>query len=199
MRVSFCHTFNNTEASFIVCDPDDEDHFGNRDGSECDEKKLIEHCDAMGGYTLTRPAVTCFDIFEAFGVPSLYLKIDIEGGDRHCIRGLRDLARVRSDASSDLQFEYPRFISTELFGRDELVMTVELLTSMGYKFFKYQQQRWYCPTQHYLGCGSGPFGDLAVDVVSGHYWRDSADMLDDAWLGSFDFDQGWFDLHAALV
>ena len=28
-----------------------------------------------------------------------------------------------------------------------------------------------------MGCGSGPFGDEAVDVFSGHNWRTKDDIL----------------------
>ena len=63
-----------------------------------------------------------------------------------------------------------------------------------------------------MGCGSGPFGDDAVDVFSGHYWRTIFDILADAEAVAqnqrgaqhtvervLSNSNGlWFDLHAAL-
>ena len=61
-----------------------------------------------------------------------------------------------------------------------------------------------------MGCGSGPFGDDAVDVFSGHYWRTIFDILADVEAVGFPKKQHtvgrvlsisnglWYDLHAAL-
>ena len=48
------------------------------------------------------------------------------------------------------------------------------------------------------GCGSGPFGEAAVDFASGLRWRTAAELLsDNEWHRIFEDGLDWFDLHAA--
>jgi len=120
------------------------------------------------------PALTCEELLQKYGVP-VYLKIDIEGQDRNCVRSL---------ATSRCPHELPRFISYEDSARQSI--GINHLISLGYTKFKFVKQfpwygqkvmaiekNWTKPgnvTFPYMS--SGPFANLAWDGHVGLSWHD---------------------------
>ncbi len=51
-----------------------------------------------------------------------------------------------------------------------------------------------------IGCGSGPFGEAAVDYKVGLQWRPLDQLLNDSqFVEEFESGFDWFDLHAKLA
>jgi len=82
-----------------------------------------------------------------------------------------------------------------------------LLMDLGYARYKACRQYIYSPapceqgeySSEVPGCGSGPFGEAAVDYLRGPRWADLADMpKDKGWVAEFERGHDWFDLHARL-
>ena len=125
-------------------------------------------------------------------MPSLYLKIDIEQQTSDCVHALGTLKATYPFLGM------PKFISMEdgtYFGATKML---NLLTEVGYTKFKVVSQRWYCPKFAPMGCGSGLFGNDAVDIFSGHYWRTKDDILGNEEALTRVYSDGWYDLHASL-
>ena len=129
--------------------------------------------DAMGeSVPIEVPVVQFAEVLRTKGVP-WYLKVDIEGVDRHCLDALRSTA------------ERPAFVSLESEKSDweALVGEFDLLESLGYDRFAVRQQK-HLRRQistittrdgrrepfEFASGSSGPFGD---DVV-GWMTRDQA-------------------------
>jgi FkbM family methyltransferase len=114
-------------------------------------------------------------LLDLYGMPN-YLKVDIEGHDHLCLEPLRADYR-------------PQFLSFEAQGH--MVPWLDRLQGIGFTRFKFVRQNPY-------GGGSGPFGDDAIDVVSGNAWRSAADVLESWKVGTQDF-SSWYDVHAGIT
>ncbi len=172
---------------------------------------------------ITVQAVNFADALSKFGVPH-YMKIDIEGGDAHCLAAL--------EAST----EVPDYLSIESDKTDLVNIRAEIskLETLGYSRFKAVQQRFiHRKTHTYLNRdggafnyrfergASGPFGqDLSGPWLSGEdvirqyekilesykrwgdttYWKRNKLMkagLDAVEILTGTAFPGWFDTHAA--
>ena len=109
------------------------------------------------GYMKKVAAVTCGDFLEDIGLPSLYLKIDIEGQTFDCVRAL---GRVRVKYP---QIPLPKYVSMEVGNYPTAFKMMHLLTDAGYTRFKVVDQKWFCPklkkflrTIHFLGAQMPP-------------------------------------------
>jgi len=146
------------------------------------------HEDPSEVFTLR--ATTCQAVFEVFGTPE-YLKIDIEIDSVRCLESLANSTTVKP----------PKYISIELESRDYKGHFISLLSQLGYTDYKIARQYIYSPArceQNFtVGCGSGPFGDDAVDYKTGTQWRTKESIVEDtAWEKEFETGFDWFDLHA---
>lgn len=98
----------------------------------------------------------------------------------------------------------PEYLSLELEAGHCLKQFVAILSQMGYSQYKICRQYLYSPArceQNFtLGCGSGPFGEDAVDFLSGPRWRDNESIIShDGWQKEFEGGKDWFDLHAKIT
>ena len=110
-----------------------------------------------------------------YGMPD-HLKIDIEGHDAFCLEPLRADYR-------------PTYLSFE--AQHSMQPWLAKLGAIGFTRFKFVRQNPY-------NGGSGPFGDAAVDVVSGTAWRTAAEVQQ-SWDDSAQDFSSWFDVHAAIT
>lgn len=116
--------------------------------------------------TISVPVVDLVACMRDYGVPA-YLKIDIEGADRICLKALRDLP-VR-----------PRFVSMEAerLDFDALMADLDLLEQLGYRHFAAVPQAGHVDEQiatttlsgdpltyRFPPASSGPFGDDLGDA-----------------------------------
>ncbi len=129
--------------------------------------------------------ITPSDLIDRFGVPH-YMKIDIEGADRHV---LRSLPKGRE----------PRLISVEEYG----VAAIDDLAVLGYREMCLVPQR-VKPDgrdgRHFDGRDSGPFGDLlpyhwmSVGRFRDHFIA-QVRTCDGEYVGP---EHEWYDVHARL-
>jgi FkbM family methyltransferase len=122
---------------------------------------------------ITIKAVPFSTILDLYGMP-YYLKVDIEGHDQFCFEPLRADYR-------------PEWLSFE--AQSAMVPWLDRLQAIGFTRFKFVRQ------SPYRG-GSGPFGNDAVDVVSGTAWRTAAEVLE-TWKAPPPDD--WYDVHAGIT
>jgi FkbM family methyltransferase len=130
------------------------------------------------------------DVVEQYGVPH-YLKIDIEGNDRCCLKDLLGMERAN----------LPKYISVEAHSLDYLCM----LFSLGYSKFKVVNQGLLWKVQNVPGyefqpTSSGPFGDDApgawqtLEVAAYDWLHTQVGRPELSNLGP-----GWYDFHAAMA
>eukprot|EP00397_Hematodinium_sp_SG-2012_P048362 GEMP01055374.1.p1 GENE.GEMP01055374.1~~GEMP01055374.1.p1 ORF type:complete len:344 (+),score=61.07 GEMP01055374.1:268-1299(+) len=130
----------------------------------------------------TIPTTTCSALFDVFGTP-IYLKVDIESDSYVCLESL-----FRSNVTP------PEYLSIELEAGHCLEQFVIVLSQMGYSRYKICRQSLYAPArceQNFtVGCGSGPFGEDAVDYLSGPRWRSTDSVLSHkGWQREFEGDE----------
>jgi FkbM family methyltransferase len=141
--------------------------------------------------------IDCADLIKVFGTP-FFMKVDVERATLRCIESV--LALVMEHGAK----ARPRYLSLELEGSSWFADVLHKLAAAGYRGFKIVRQYVYspspCENQRYTtsiwGCGSGPFGENAVDYTLGLKWRPLEDVLTDPWADEFGGGLDWFDLHA---
>ena len=114
------------------------------------------------------------------------MKVDIEGHDIACIETMMPATGM------------PRYISLEVYPLpfDRMDNVLLLLEQRGYIWFKLTFQSIFCPAVCPFGCGSGLFGEDAVDALSGLAWR-SRQAVAQGLSQYVDARRGnWWDLHA---
>jgi FkbM family methyltransferase len=97
--------------------------------------------------TISVPTVRFADLLHEHGVPH-YLKIDIEGSDVLCLRGLRDV----SDRPDYLSVESAVSSPTDVRA---VITELTALRRLGYRRFKFVDQAFHAMSF----AGSGPFGE----------------------------------------
>jgi len=101
----------------------------------------------------------CAGVFGTFGIPH-YMKLDIEGAESGCFQAME-----RLPAGTQL----PVYVSTEITQTDY----IDTLYRLGYKGFKLvRQDRLISAT----GSSTGPWGENALDCLTGPVWRDYAQI-----------------------
>lgn len=135
-------------------------------------------------------AQRCIDLIARHGTPH-YLKCDVEGMDRACLRSLHGLPQ-------QLLPSYMSFSGVHNEDVDELVR-------MGYRRFKVVNQAVIDATAPMEGLrgNSGPWGEAASDVWSGEKWHDANGIKKKLPLPKSVVARGkviaaWYDLHAAF-
>lgn len=132
---------------------------------------------------------TCARLVERFGRAD-YVKIDIEGMDRACVESLGDVEMGMR----------PQYVSVENVNEG----MVEVLVRLGYGGFKaVNQAALQVGTDEENRGRSGPWGEAAVDEVSGHRWmgaQEFARRLPMRQIMEMDGEtmHVWYDLHAKL-
>jgi FkbM family methyltransferase len=138
-------------------------------------------------------------LLQQYGIP-YYLKVDIEGADRHCLKALAEFS------------ERPKYVSVEIPHPERDYKDLCELYLLDYRQFKSVDQRFVHKirlpfparegnyvSHHFQGQTSGPFGEETPGR-----WASFEEIIPaygipkrkDAWLwGSKD---AWFDLHAKL-
>lgn len=157
-----------------------------------------------GGQPIVVRTVECADLVRLHGRP-VYVKIDVEADSVHCLESLHHLHLERIGAG--LEPGTPRFMSLEVEDPGVAPVYQELLTAMGYDSYKICRQYVYTPAPceqgaygaQVPGCGSGPFGEAAVDYRRGVRWTPLAHLSNDTdWADEFVRGLDWFDLHVRL-
>eukprot|EP00747_Dinoflagellata_sp_TGD_P092096 gnl/TRDRNA2_/TRDRNA2_165289_c0_seq3.p1 gnl/TRDRNA2_/TRDRNA2_165289_c0~~gnl/TRDRNA2_/TRDRNA2_165289_c0_seq3.p1 ORF type:complete len:105 (+),score=9.33 gnl/TRDRNA2_/TRDRNA2_165289_c0_seq3:167-481(+) len=96
----------------------------------------------------------------------------------------------------------PELLSLEAEGLHVAQGFFGWLIAMGYSSYKVCRQYIYTPSpceQNTHACGSGLFGDAAVDYLRGPKWNDIANLRNDtAWGQDFAGGLDWFDIHVKL-
>ncbi len=134
---------------------------------------------------------TCADLVRTYGTPD-YLKVDVEGMDRTCLRSLALLPVEQR----------PRYVSKENAWTTDLDYLVEL----GYTKFKVVNQAQLesrFENDPNMRGTSGPWGEQAVDVFVGQRWQSYEEMKARMPLPKRMVVDGkkwdaWYDLHAMI-
>lgn len=155
---------------------------------------------AEGGAHIKVRTIECADLLRIYG-RAAYLKIDIEANSVHCLESLHRANLEKSDSL----LQMPWHISLEVESMSMVTLFQEMLAGLGYGGYKVCRQYIYSPApceqgqygSEVPGCGSGPFGEAAVDYIAGVRWRPMAELGNDTnfaeeFVGGLD----WFDLHA---
>lgn len=157
-----------------------------------------------GGKKVSVRTMRCSDLVKVFG-QAVYMKIDVETNTIDCLESLRYEAQARR--ASGATFDIPRLISMEVEAGDLVARMYDSLLALGYEKYKVCRQFIYSPgpceqsayDADVPGCGSGPFGEEAVDYRHGTEWRFLHELVNDTgFLDEFSFGQDWFDIHAKL-
>lgn len=141
--------------------------------------------------------LTCSDLILRFG-NAVYIKVDVEEQTADCIRSIYNTWTRHKNSFEDL---LPRFLSVEIEDTGVLPEYVDMFHAMGYSSYKLCRQAVYSPAacespELTLGCGSGPFGDAAVDYQKGFAWTDLDELLNDTrWMVDWERSSDWFDIH----
>merc|ERR1719247_1153762 len=150
------------------------------------------------GYSV--PVMTCQRIFDIAGVP-LYLKVDIEGAEASCILSLQSKPDL-CNLPFYISFQSMKTKSTSrIKTRSDLEADVVLahLKHLGYRYFKQTVLQSHFNRRHEItwpGMGSGPFGEWALDNVTGILWTDMANKEQFRTDGPLSGE--WVDIHARL-
>merc|ERR1712151_1206173 len=113
------------------------------------------------------------------------MKVDVEFNTIDCLESVyRESLRVRSTGGLYLP---PQMLSLEVEATHLVVPFYERTVDLGYKWYKATRQFLYSPgpceqgayASVILGCGSGPFGEAAVDYMNGPIWRSIDELLID--------------------
>lgn len=169
-----------------------QEHLGCRDGygkyvPPAGDERRRELCEKI-----RVPTRTCASLVQEFGVP-LYVKIDIEGLDSVCVESIAALPFSQR----------PKYISVENVSK----YSINWLRSAGYAQFKAVNQ-----LEHDLNLSldsalrgySGPWGEDALDYLSGTQWTSADEMLNRLPLPTNMTINGknrrvWYDLHAKFL
>lgn len=155
-----------------------------------------------GGQETKVRTLECADLISVFG-QAVYMKIDIESNSVDCLESLYH----KFTSSRHLGWRPPAWISLEMEATDLALKFFILLESMGYTEYKICRQYIYSPSpceqrgysSEVPGCGSGPFGNAAVDYKHGLEWRSLSELQNDTdWAHEFVTGFDWFDLHVRL-
>lgn len=153
-----------------------------------------------GGMPEKVRTVECADLLRVYG-RAVYMKIDVESSTVHCLESLHSASK-----KGDLP-GVPLFLSLELEAPGLVGLFHDRLTSLGYTHYKVCRQYLYSPAPceqgaydgKVPGCGSGPFGESAVDYLRGPRWAPLETFLNDTdWIREFESGLDWFDLHVKL-
>lgn len=162
------------------------EHLGCRDGWG----KLMAEGDHSHCNTIEMDIVSCKDMVEQFGTP-VYLKIDIEGLDRVCLESIANLEANKR----------PKYVSVENVHSHFL----NIMTHMGYSRFKaVNQARLELGVSADVKGYSGPWGEHAVDDLTGTRWQTKEEILERLPLNDTMVYEGqerkaWYDLHAMRI
>eukprot|EP00931_Biecheleriopsis_adriatica_P073789 TRINITY_DN48009_c0_g1_i1.p1 TRINITY_DN48009_c0_g1~~TRINITY_DN48009_c0_g1_i1.p1 ORF type:complete len:438 (-),score=99.03 TRINITY_DN48009_c0_g1_i1:85-1398(-) len=167
---------------------------------QSNNQKWVE---TQGGVAEEARTLECADLLRLFG-RATYMKIDVETCTIDC---LESLAASQKTAASGRVPSLPRFLSMELEAASLFTRFHGLLRDLGYAEYKACRQYVYSPapceqgeySREVPGCGSGPFGEAAVDYFRGPRWSPIENLLKDSeWVAEFERGHDWFDLHAKL-
>eukprot|EP00927_Polykrikos_kofoidii_P063293 TRINITY_DN58101_c0_g1_i1.p1 TRINITY_DN58101_c0_g1~~TRINITY_DN58101_c0_g1_i1.p1 ORF type:complete len:459 (-),score=56.14 TRINITY_DN58101_c0_g1_i1:39-1415(-) len=166
-----------------------------------EQSKALEWLTQDGGVEVSVRTVQCADILRVHG-EAVYMKVDIEFNTVDCLESLfRETVWAREGGRP---FQPPRFLSLEVEATHLAEHFFPRLVELGYAYYKVCRQFIYSPgpcemssyNPDVLGCGSGPFGEAAVDYLAGPKWRLLQQMpLDIRFLKEFNDGFDWFDLH----
>eukprot|EP00927_Polykrikos_kofoidii_P040237 TRINITY_DN34432_c0_g1_i1.p1 TRINITY_DN34432_c0_g1~~TRINITY_DN34432_c0_g1_i1.p1 ORF type:complete len:494 (-),score=50.14 TRINITY_DN34432_c0_g1_i1:47-1483(-) len=166
-----------------------------------EQSRSIRVTETQDSVPVSVHAVECADLLRYTG-PAIYMKIDIEEQTIECVESLYHA--ISSSRGDSAPLRPPRFLSFEIEDTGTVGALLDRLHTLGYKSYKVCRQSVYSPgaceirdsNTKILGCGSGPFGDAAVDYIGGTRWRDmSAYTADKAWMHEFGDSRDWFDIH----
>merc|ERR1712012_1409791 len=113
------------------------------------------------------------------------MKVDIEFNTVDCLESLHHESVLAREAGR--QWLPPRTLSLEVEATDLVGTFYEQLVDLGYVAYKATRQFVYSPgpceqgqyRPEILGCGSGPFGEAAVDYLHGPRWRNISELPGD--------------------
>eukprot|EP00747_Dinoflagellata_sp_TGD_P122482 gnl/TRDRNA2_/TRDRNA2_173639_c0_seq1.p1 gnl/TRDRNA2_/TRDRNA2_173639_c0~~gnl/TRDRNA2_/TRDRNA2_173639_c0_seq1.p1 ORF type:complete len:421 (+),score=44.85 gnl/TRDRNA2_/TRDRNA2_173639_c0_seq1:101-1363(+) len=129
-------------------------------------------------------SIACADIVHLYG-RAQYMKIDVESNTLDCLESL-----FRTHMEGGRRLALPKLLSLEVEGLHVAEAFYGWLVAMGYYSYKVCRQYVYTPMPCELGsysdeipgCGSGLFGDAAVDYIRGPVWHDISHLRNDtAW------------------
>lgn len=165
--------------------------------------------------------IECADLLRLYG-RAAYMKMDIESNTADCLASLYHTHKLDAEAAHPLPngarldaergektrpLELPALLSLELEASSLGPRFLKYLQGLGYVSYKICRQYVYSPAPceqigydtGVLGCGSGPFGEAAVDYRRGVRWNPLAELENDTeWVDEFEGGLDWFDLHAKL-
>lgn len=179
-----------------------------------EQSKAVSWVALDGGEEVSVRTVRCADLLRLYG-EVIYMKVDVEFNTIDCLSSLAREAEIRraadagfgARAASEGFWRPPKYISVEVEATGLIGDFYKHLVSLGYDSYKVCRQYIFspgpCEQGHYnteiLGCGSGPFGEAAVDYKVGTVWRPIRELPDDVeFLREFEDGLDWFDLHAKL-
>lgn len=157
-----------------------------------------------GAQRMSVRTIECADLLRVFG-RAVYMKIDIESNSIDCLESLHHAHESRGSSSED--WARPPLLSLEMESTSNARNFLERLEALGYSSYKVCRQYVYSPAPceqgaygpEVPGCGSGPFGNAAVDYLRGVQWNSIANLQNDmAWATEFEGGLDWFDLHVRL-
>eukprot|EP00929_Paragymnodinium_shiwhaense_P079274 TRINITY_DN41262_c0_g1_i2.p1 TRINITY_DN41262_c0_g1~~TRINITY_DN41262_c0_g1_i2.p1 ORF type:complete len:445 (+),score=71.98 TRINITY_DN41262_c0_g1_i2:125-1459(+) len=172
-----------------------------------EQSKALEWITQDGGQEVSVRTTRCADLINVFG-QAVYMKVDIEFNTVDCLESLWHEWRTRRQASGEPLWRPPKFLSLELEASHLKGMFYDMLVDLGYSSYKVTRQFLFSPgpcevpayDSEVPGCGSGPFGEAAVDYLAGARWRDMAEFpADNGFIEEFDKGYDWFDLHFRLA
>ena len=123
--------------SYVLCDPEVSDCTGKHTWANCDHHARNKK-EEKPKEPYVVPAFTCRNLFKSLGLPTLYLKIDVESVDIQCVAALQQMVHAG-------RVKLPKYISIELKPENNVNMSTRMLKDLGYRGFKIAQQRYYCP------------------------------------------------------
>lgn len=174
-----------------------------------EQSKTVSWLALEGGEEVSVRTVRCSDLIRVFGEVA-YMKVDVEFNTIDCLASLRHEAEAQQrgrDNATPVGWLPPRLLSLEVESAHLVESFYAHLAALGYSSYKVCRQFVYSPgvcEQGYyktelLGCGSGPFGEAAVDYRHGISWRSLHELPNDtAFLEEFTSGRDWFDLHVKL-
>lgn len=169
-----------------------------------EQSKALPEVALDGGKEVSVRTVRCADLLRVYG-QAVYMKVDVETNTIDCLESLHHEAETRRAAGA--LFAPPRFISLEVEASSLVTRMHKSLLGLGYTSYKACRQFVYSPgpceqsayDAEVPGCGSGPFGEEAVDYLSGTSWRSLHNLPNDTgFLNEFSGGLDWFDIHAKL-
>eukprot|EP00929_Paragymnodinium_shiwhaense_P040210 TRINITY_DN21002_c0_g1_i1.p1 TRINITY_DN21002_c0_g1~~TRINITY_DN21002_c0_g1_i1.p1 ORF type:complete len:473 (-),score=65.39 TRINITY_DN21002_c0_g1_i1:26-1444(-) len=154
--------------------------------------------------------VDCSTLLQTYGRP-VYMKIDVEEQTVDCLQSMYDSWKRKHAVDADFEARegtfLPASLSFEVEDTGHLDRLVSQLGEMGYAYYKVVRQSQYSPNscelgieeRKVLGCGSGPFGEAAVDYLRGPLWNELSELSEDRhWELDYSSSRDWFDIHVKL-